>query len=156
MIDELFGELEYKLGFNGKTKISLFEKEWDLRLKINTDEDEIIKPSQRKVFSEYLENKDEIMNEVEDKIFDYYLSVFEEYRAMREEDKDKVAPIICDKNELAKLIEPITLLIDYDFEDGSAQRWGFVMETIWEPSHGLGVLIQNKEVTKVGYADVIL
>ncbi len=48
-----------------------------------------------------------------------------------------------------------TLVIRFDFEDG-IRRIGFLGECSWEVEHGLGVLIENEEVIKVGFQDIVI
>lgn len=157
MNDDLFGILIYDYGFEGKMSIKLFGKEWDIILQINTEEEEIA-DSQRNVYLQFVENKEEVLRDVENSIFEYYQDVFETYRNQISDDikGNLVAPKINSKYELAKLVKPESLIIDYDFEGKIPQRYGFIMEASWEPSHGLGVRIEKNKVVEVGFQDVIL
>lgn len=157
MNDELFGKLDYRLGYNGNSNIYLFNKNWQLRLKIKTAEDQKISENQRLAYRQFRDNEKSLCEEIEKKIYEYYLSVFQEYRDMLDEDeRDEITPIVSNEYEIARLVEPTTLMIDYDYKNGNPQRIGLIAEVSWEPSHGLGILIEDGSVTKVGYADVII
>lgn len=157
MIDEMFGSLTYDYGYEGKTSVDLFGISWEIMVQINADE-KVITDSQRNAYRKFLENESEVLNDVENSIFEYYEKVFESYRVQVSDlaQKDRIAPKINNKRELARIVEPVSLIIDYDFENKKPQRIGFIMETSWDPSHGLGVRIENNKVVEVGLQDVIL
>jgi len=155
--DYVFGTISYKNIWRGETSITFFEKTVNIDLYINGDEDEEISPIQRDSFVSFKENESRIVKEAEDKVYDYYLGVIEDYRAMQlsEELADKNTPRISSVKELAYLVQPISLLIDYDYHDGT-RRIGILCDCTWEPEHGVGISIVNEKVSKVGFQDIVL
>jgi len=151
--DELFGTIIYEDLWIGKTSITMFGICEKIDLCINGEE---ITSNQREAFFNFQSSMDRIMREAEESIFEYYLSNYEDYRAMYNSDKaDIMAPKISSVRELSRLVKPTGLLIIYDFEDG-IRRVGVLCDCTWEPEHGLGISIENENVIEIGFQDIIL
>lgn len=155
--DELFGEIVYEDLWIGTTEITMFGKNQKILLNIYGEENEEITSNQRDAFSQFKANMPNIVKESEDKIFEYYLENFEDYRAMQSnsEEVEKIAPKISSIEEMGKLVTPTSLLIRYDFEDG-IRRVGILCDCTWEREHGLGISIEDEKVVEIGLQDIIL
>lgn len=154
--DELFGEIFYEDLWLGKTEINMFGKAKEIILNIYGEEEKI-SLNQREAFSQFKANMFSIVKASEDKIFEYYLKNYEDYRAMQvsNEEVEKVAPKISSIAEWGELVTPTGLLVRYDFEDG-IRRVGILCDCTWEPEHGLGISIENEEVVEIGLQDIVL
>ncbi|MEK4112857.1 hypothetical protein ABIC86_002878 [Paenibacillus sp. DS2363] len=155
--DELFGKIVYEDLWIGTTEITIFGEKRKILLNIYGEENEEITPNQRDAFSQFKANMPSIVKESEDKILEYYLENFEDYRAMQSdsEEVEKIAPKISSIDELGRLVTPTGLLIRYDFEDG-IRRVGILCDCTWEQEHGLGIGVENEEVIEVGLQDIVL
>lgn len=97
-----------------------------------------------------------MITKIEDAIFDYYQEVYMEYRDMVGEDEaDKIAPIIENKEEMGKLVEPTQLTIRRVRKNG-IRRIGLLFNCTWEIEHGLAVKIEDEEIVEVGFQDIVL
>jgi len=154
--DELFGTIIFEDLWKGETSITMFGRAEKATLYINGEENNEITSNQRETFLNFQSNMDRIMSEAEASIFEYYQSIYEDYRAMSNSDEaDIVAPKISSERELSRLVKPTSLLIRYDFEDG-IRRVGVLCDCTWEPEHGLGISIENEKVIEIGFQDIVL
>ncbi|MCL1895894.1 MAG: hypothetical protein FWG03_05040 [Clostridiales bacterium] len=157
--DELFGPITLDGLWTGETSITFFGKRYTIMLEIYGDGDDEISPGQREAYSRFKADEDRIVKESEERIFEYYLEIFDDYRDMYLEDSEELAdeniPRISSAEELLELIEPASLLIRGDIGDGT-RRLGILFNCTWEPEHGLGVSILNEKIDEVGSQDVAL
>ncbi|CQR55775.1 hypothetical protein PRIO_3372 [Paenibacillus riograndensis SBR5] len=104
----------------------------------------------------FFRNMNELLMNAEDEILKYYLEVIEEYRErLGEKFADKMAPVISNKEELSKLIEPKRLLFPMVFDE-RVRQVGLLLESTWEPEHGLAVKFEDEKIVEVGYQDIVL
>lgn len=153
---ELFGEISYDLYWSGQQKIKMFEKEKVIILSIDGNEEGEFHDVQKEAYTNFVENMDDILTKVEEAIFDYYQEVHMDYREMvGENEADKVAPIIENKEELSQLVEPTQLIIRRVRKNG-VRRIGLLFNCTWEIEHGLAVKIENEGIVEVGFQDIVL
>lgn len=153
---ELFGEISYDLYWSGQQKIKIFGKEKVIILSIDGNEEGEFHDVQKEAYTNLVENMDDIMTKVEEAIFDYYQEVYMDYREMvREDESDKIAPIIENKEELGHLVEPTQLIIRR-VRKNRVRRIGLLFNCTWEMEHGLAVKIEDEEIVEVGFQDIVL
>ncbi|MCZ8496730.1 hypothetical protein O8X31_22850 [Priestia megaterium] len=95
--DELFGNLEYKNNFwRGKTTIKMFGVEKEILLSIDAYENTDCSNVQKEAFLSFIQDMENIKNETEKHIYDYYMENYEEYREMigNKLEADQVVPDI--------------------------------------------------------------
>ncbi|MGO4531476.1 hypothetical protein AB4Z30_20550 [Paenibacillus sp. 2TAF8] len=156
LIHELFGEISYDLYWSGQQKIKMFGKDIALILSVDGNEEGEFHFVQKEAYTNFIGNMDDIMTKVEAAIFEYYQEVYMEYREMVGEDEgDKIAPIIENKEELDRLIEPTQLIIRRVRKNG-VRRIGLLFNCTWEIEHGLAVKIEDEEIVEVGFQDIVL
>ncbi|WP_427182385.1 DUF6985 domain-containing protein [Paenibacillus sp. TC-CSREp1] len=153
---ELFGEISYDLYWSGQQKIKMFGKDKAIILSVDGNEEGEFQDVQKEAYTNFIGNMDDIMTKVEAAIFDYYQEVYMDYREMVGEDEaDKIAPIIENKEELDHLIEPTQLIIRRVRKNG-VRRIGLLFNCTWEIEHGLAVKIEDEEIVEVGFQDIVL
>jgi hypothetical protein len=153
---ELFGEISYDLYWSGQQKIKMFGKDKVIILSVDGNEEGEFHDAQKEAYTNLIGNMDDIMTKVEEAIFDYYQEVYMDYREMvGEEEADKIAPIIENKEELDHLIEPTQLIIRRVRKNG-VRRIGLLFNCTWEIEHGLAVKIEDEEIVEVGFQDIVL
>ncbi|WP_376740936.1 DUF6985 domain-containing protein [Listeria booriae] len=156
MNDDLFGEIEFDMYWSGKTSITMFGKKREVILSIDGEEDANFSPIQRKAYTNFMSNMDEIMDAVELDIFEYYEDNYEEYRDMAGEvEADKIAPEISTIEELGNLIIPTQLIVRRVRKNG-VRRIGLVCDCTWDTDNGVGVRIENEKAEEVDYQDIVL
>lgn len=153
---ELFGEISYDLYWSGQQKIKMFGKDKVIILSVDGNEEGEFHDAQKEAYTNLIGNMDDIMTKVEEAIFDYYQEVYMDYREMvGEEEADKIAPIIENKEELDHLIEPTQVIIRRVRKNG-VRRIGLLFDCTWEIEHGLAVKIEDEEIVEVGFQDIVL
>lgn len=154
--DELFGEITYDLYWSGKQKVKIFGQERIVILSIDGNEEGEFQGAQKEAYINFVGNMENMIMKIEDAIFDYYQESYVEYRDMVEEDvADKSAPIIENKEEMGKLVEPTQLIIRRVRKNG-IRRIGLLFNCTWEIEHGLAVKIEDEEIVDVGFQDIVL
>ncbi|MEK3919671.1 MULTISPECIES: DUF6985 domain-containing protein [Paenibacillus] len=153
---ELFGEISYDLYWSGQQKMKMFGKDKAIILSVDGNEEGEFHDAQKEAYTNLIGNMDDIMTKVEEAIFDYYQEVYMDYREMLgEEEADKIASIIENKEELDHLIEPTQLIIRRVRKNG-VRRIGLLFNCTWEIEHGLAVKIEDEEIVEVGFQDIVL
>ncbi|WP_376698074.1 DUF6985 domain-containing protein [Listeria booriae] len=148
--------MEFDMYWSGKTSITMFGKKREVILSIDGEEDANFSPIQRKAYTNFMSNMDEIMDAVELDIFEYYEDNYEEYRDMAGEvEADKIAPEISTIEELGNLIIPTQLIVRRVRKNG-VRRIGLVCDCTWDIDNGVGVRIDNEKVEEVDYQDIVL
>ncbi|MGP1906852.1 DUF6985 domain-containing protein [Metabacillus sp. JX24] len=156
--DELFGELEYKKNFwRGEMTIRLFNIEKKILLSVDAHEDAAFSNTQRDAFQHFIQVMNNIMSEVEKKVYKYYIENVEDYREMVGDDSQikKIAPKIDSLTGLADLVKPTELVVRKVRRNGK-KRLGFLCDVSWDIGDGLGIKIEDEVVEEVGYQDLVL
>ncbi len=152
--DELFGCLEYKYDWVGRCNINIFNQKWDVELAIEGEVKNGITMLQRETYNRFMEKQAEIMQKVEVAIFEYYQSICEEYRAMFEEKADRYAPKVEKVSDLASMVKPISVIIEYP--ELPKRKIALLFNTKWDIELGIGMRLVDEEVTFIGaQCDVI-
>ncbi|WP_438498472.1 DUF6985 domain-containing protein [Paenibacillus sp. IHBB 3054] len=153
---ELFGGITYDLYWSGKQKVKIFGEERSVILSIDGNEEGEFQGAQKEAYINFVGNMENMIMKIEDAIFDYYQESYVEYRDMVGEDvADKIAPIIENKEEMGKLVEPTQLIIRKVRKNGF-RRIGLLFNCTWEIEHGLAVKIEDEEIVEVGFQDIVL
>ena len=156
--DELFGKLEHKNNFwRGKTRIKMFGEEKEILLSIDAYENTDFSNVQKEAFLSFIQDMENIMNETEKHIYDYYIENYEEYREMigNKLEADQVVPNIHAVSNLKKLVEPAELMVRRVRKNGK-RRLGLLCNVCWDIENGIGVKIEDEVVEEVGYQDIVL
>lgn len=116
-----------------------------MTLSIDADDDAEFEDAQIIAYKFFIRNMNELLMNAENEILKYYLEVIEEYRErLGEKFADKMAPVISNKEELSKLIEPKRLLFPMVFDE-KVRKVGLLLECTWEPEHGLAVKFEDEK-----------
>jgi hypothetical protein len=156
--DELFGELEYKKNFwRGEMTIRMFNVEEKILLSVDAHEDADFSNTQRDAFRHFIQDMNNIMNEVEKQVYEYYIENVDEYREMLgdESQANKIAPKVDSLTALADLVKPTELIVRRVRRNGK-RRLGLLCDVSWEIEDGLGIKIEDEVVEEVGYQDIVL
>ncbi|AXI29759.1 hypothetical protein CIB87_12325 [Priestia megaterium] len=156
--DELVGKLENKNNFwRGKTTIKMFGVEKEILLSIDAYENTDFSNVQKEAFLSFIQDMENIMNETEKHIYDYYMENYEEYREMiaNKSEADQVVPNIYSVSDLKKLVEPAELIVRRVRKNGK-RRLGLLCDVSWDIENGIGIKMEDEGVEEVGYQDIVL
>lgn len=153
MKNEIFGELTYHYGWNGNGQVILEQKVFPLSIHLEADENQSIDKFQYKAYQEYLKNQQKIWDEAIKKIYCYYLEEIEEYREMFEEDADTFAPYIDSVPTVVSLITPVSLVFP---RKNKFLDFGILLECTWDCEAGIGIILKNNKIIKIGAQDIVL
>ena len=116
-------------------------------------ETEPLKEEEIKLIDWLLENHEEQANAVTAAILAEYPTIRRSYLdAYGDEDVDDILPEISSVDELKKLIGLYNVNI-HQVSKNSIPYVGYEFGCAWDDEHGLGILIHEKRMIKVGYAD---
>jgi hypothetical protein len=163
MIDEVFGEIEYDedTGYTGHTTLTLGGTEQTVEVLIGCDDDEEISQFQRDAFEALLKGWDEMQHKIASAILEYYNE--EEKGAYGPEDEAEFEswwPDIDTEKELLKKIHLDSIVIgsEYVMESYGKNPLYVLFNRDWggedTEDNGVAVLIEDGEVTEVGYKDI--
>ncbi|MGL4572874.1 MAG: DUF6985 domain-containing protein [Clostridium sp.] len=146
IVDSVFGKIEKnKWDYSKKDKIKIFKKEVLVNLKVYCEDvDEGINDAQRESYKQLKEEVD--FSKIEKGIYEYYLSVYEEYRLMDSENKDEIAPIINSVDEVSKLVNLTSIFIS---EDEDVPSVNLMFTCTWDIESGVGVKLINGEIEAI-------
>lgn len=142
MEDPTFGNLTFDQTWNRTLEWEFLGQQFEVELIVEgNDENEAIAPEQREAFAQL----SEVTPRVEQGIFDYYFEILDDFRSRFQTDVDTRMPIIKDKSELLKIINPTGII----FPSVLVARQlsiGFLFECSWDPEEGLGVLLRDGKI----------
>lgn len=153
MNDKVFGELKYDLFWSKQIVVQFDEKDVEITLMIDGDDDGLFEDEQYQTYNALMEKWPKIHNDVQLAILNYY------------EEKRHELGYDVDKNEHYPPIESTTQLLSHITITGLMIPWpgGFEYNTVgltfdctWDVENGIGVLILDSEVSEVGYQDSVM
>ena len=153
MLDNIFGELEYDFLWEGKTTITMFDKQYEIGLGINGEEEDGIQEIQKESYINFKNKESEIMNNVCDKVYEYYKYICE-YEPERIDPGalDKL-PVVSNCMDMKDLVTPIKICIP---ELDDEREIDILFDCVWDFDLGMGVRIVNENVTLVGVQNDVL
>lgn len=154
--DKVFGHLKYDCDWERMYSITMFNKETEVYLSITGEEDEEIQETQRNAFLQFEANKNRIIKNSEEKLFEYYIQNYEKLVDKVSDDKiEEVLPKISTIEELGKIIEPTMIVFQRNF-DNNINKFGIALGCEWDDEAGLGIKFKNGDIVEVGPDDIIL
>lgn len=151
--DDVFGEIQFKTMWYKKYKYTMYEKVFEIDLLIQGEEDQAPSEFQKAAYSEFCKKKDVLQEEMERKIFDYYQSVYEEYRDMFEDDADLYAPLIDSPEQLKGFVKPQSVMIPKQKEK---RIINILFKTKWDLEMGIGIQLVDENISIVGVQSDVL
>lgn len=162
MFDEVFGEvtLDYD-EYVAKKEIIFFGEKLKIDVYIKVDEDETIKPIQCDAYEALMQNWEELQHKIADAILEYYNE--KEKEAYGPDDEEEIAewwPDIDSEEELVNRIHLDTIIVpaDYIMEIKGENPVFILFNCDWGgediEDNGVAVLIEDGDVSEVGYKDI--
>lgn len=158
MFDEVFGEMMFDCGYTIKKKIVFFGENREIEVQIDADEGEEIVQAQRDAFEALMRNQEEMQQRIAAAILRYYNE--EEKGAYGPDDPIEFAkwwPDIESEEEMISKIHLDSIIIpsEYIMEGKGENPVYLLFSRDWGgedfEDNGVAVLIEDGEVTEVGY-----
>lgn len=141
--DPVFGQMSYKHRWYKLDTISLFETEWSISIVAKAYSGKLITDQQRDSYKRFLDESNEIADNVSALIIKYINSNCEELAATWAGSR-----MVNDAKDLIGIVRPTSLLFK---QDGTAL---FLFDCVWDEEHGLAV--QLFPAYEVGSQDAFL
>ncbi len=162
MYDEVFGEMEYDYGYVAKKKITFMGESQDVDVLIDCEEEEEIKQVQRDAYEALMQNWEEMQHKITIAILEFYNEEEKYSYGPDEEDEEYEEwwPDIDSEEEMAKKIhlDGIVIQADYLMEMNGENPIYVLFNRDWGgedyDDNGVAVLIEDGEVSEVGYKDI--
>lgn len=161
MFDEVFGEVILDYDYVAKKNIIWAGNNQEVEIRIAVDEDEKISQVQRDSFEALMQNWDEMQCKIATAILRYYNE--EEKGAYGPDDEDEYAewwPDINNEDELVEKLHLDSIVIqeEYLMESNGENPIYVLFNRDWGgedlDDNGVAVLIEDGEVSEVGYKDI--
>lgn len=150
--DKIFGKLEYDYGWFGSYTILLFDKEIQLSLSVEGDDDSDFETGQYDAFNTFTKKlNDELYLNLLNKVLDYYNNRRNElgYNIESNEHYPEI-------NTIDILLNHITfsfINVMYDRNDDK-RRIGIGFDCTWDSENGVGITLIDEEIENIGYQDI--
>lgn len=151
--DPVFGELEYEYGWSRDTIIRFFEKESEISLMIDGEEDGEFDERQYMAYQTFMQNWEDLQPSLLQAILDYYK--LERKQLGYDNELNENYPLIKTPDQILEMITLDGIVVPYaDIFEG--RDIGITFNCTWDTENGLGIRLINEKVTKVGYQDVAI
>jgi hypothetical protein len=148
--DTVFGELEYTTFWKGYKKISFFNREADIALMIDGEDDGIFSEGQYNAYTTLLNNWDNIQRDLATSILDYYIKTRIGLGYAIEENEDY--PEVESEEQIIAMITIVGITVPYEgIFDG--RTVGIAFDCTWDAENGVGVLLVDEKIIRIGYQD---
>lgn len=136
--------------------VNFIGKQCSIKIIVDGEPDiEEFETEQVQVLNFLKDNLNELLLQVEIKIFDYYQINQQEFSSHFPNSKRmESTPILSSLSELGNLLNFESIIVPFCFDPGSIE-FGLAFDCSWDPSHGLGVLYKNFQFSKIGTFDII-
>lgn len=151
--DLVFGEIEYEYIWSKNITIKFVDKENEISLMINGDEDGEFEEEQYIAYKSLMEKWDYIQDNILDSILNYYKE--KRHELGYDIEKNEAYIPIETKEELLKNIVLTGIIIPYSgVYDG--RESGVTFDCTWDKENGIGVYLVDEKVIEVGYQDIVM
>lgn len=161
MFDEVFGEVVFDYGYVAKKEITFFGNTQEVEIHIGGEEGVEIAQAQRDAYEALMQNWEEMQHKVATAILEYYNE--DEKGAYGPDEEDEFAewwPDIDSEDELVEKLHLDTIIIqeEYLMEMNGENPVYILFDRDWGgedlDDNGVAVLIEDGEVSEVGYKDM--
>lgn len=151
--DKVFGELEFDYVWSKDMSIEFLGKEVDVALTVDGGKDGVFSEKQYASFNSFIDNWEQIQQSILQPILDYYIA--KRHELGYDVEFNENYPLI---ETTEQLIEKINLV---GISVPTAKRFegryiGVAFDCSWDDENGLGILLVDEKINKVGYQDVTM
>ncbi len=149
--DKVFGQLEYEFQWFGEKRFDFNGSENIITLAVYGEEDEEFSAKQYESYTKLLDSWSEIQKSVIDRGLSYYIDLRK--KLGYEVQENEHYPKIESKDDFLKHIEFVGITI-FAAKKLDGRYVGLTFDCSWDEENGLGFLLINEKVEKIGYQDV--
>jgi len=151
--DAVFGKIFYDGSWYRKFKINFFNKEINIELIIDGDEDAEFEVEQYEAYKALMDNWPEIHTRFLEPILKYYIN---ERKGLGYDTNNNVNyPQIDTVEQLLEHIALLGIVVPYAGLYGEGRSIGISFDCTWDDENGVGLRLFNEQVVEVGGQDVV-
>lgn len=136
--------------------MTFFGKDFEIALYIKGKIDKDIEQVKRDTYTQFKQKEKELIEQMEDAIYNHYQEEFEECRNRFEEYADEWATIITKKEELANLVTLEYIVIDENCKNATDREISFLFNVTWDIEEGIGIQLINEKIDIFGCQGEVL
>lgn len=144
--DAVFGDLEYDFGWTRYTTIAFCGKEAEIVFIVDGDEGFLDK--QYAAYKAFMEHWGSIQQSILQPVLDYYNQNYDP-------GLDSSCPVLQTTGQLLEAIRLIGITVPH-LERPEGRYIGLTFDCRWDPENGLGILLRNEKLDRIGFQDVAL
>ncbi|EJR97464.1 DUF6985 domain-containing protein [Bacillus mycoides] len=151
--DAVFGELEYDYVWFKDTNVEFCGKEVEISLSISGEEDGKFLEKQYIAYNSFIQNWEQLQHDILQPLLDYYKQ--KRYELGYDDTFNENYPLIETIDQLLDRISLVGISVLYT-KSLEGRYIGLSFDCTWDTENGLGILLINEEVDRVGYQDVAM
>ncbi|MGE6230385.1 DUF6985 domain-containing protein [Paenibacillus chitinolyticus] len=151
--DPIFGELEYDYAWFKDTVIEFCGKQFEISLSVSGEKDGKFLEKQYIAYQSFIKNWEQIQQNILQSLLDYYIQ--KRHELGYDVSFDENYPLIETIDQLLERISLVGVSVLYT-KSLEGRYIGLSFDSTWDEENGLGVLLINEEVARVGYQDVAM
>lgn len=152
--DKVFGKLSYELFWTRKYDLPYFGQTQKFELIVQCYEDKAINDFQRASFVNFEEHKERYVRQAEAAIYEYYLSVCDDYRDMYgPENADALSPVITEVSQLKSILKPG--IVVFPGNSKGKNVFGIGYECSWDAGNGVAVKFIDGLIVDVDFQHIL-
>jgi hypothetical protein len=151
--DAVFGELEYNYTWSKDITIEFCGKEYEIALMVDGDEDGNFYTEQYEAYTSFMQNWNQIQQNILQPILDYYME--KRHELGYDTGFNENYPLIETTEQLLEKIRLVGIVVSYpgSFE---GRDIGLTFDCTWDEENGVGLRLIDEKVDEVGYQDVAI
>lgn len=151
--DAVFGKLEYDYAWFKDTVIEFCGKQFEITLSVSGEKDGKFLEKQYIAFQEFTKKWEQIQQSILQPLLDYYTQ--KRHELGYDVSFNENYPLIETTYQLLERISLVGISVLYT-KSLEGRYIGISFDSTWDEENGLGVLLINEEVARVGYQDVAI
>lgn len=136
--DKVFGMMEYVYSWESTEEISVFGKDYDIRVVAEAYSGQEILDVQRDAYKKYKENFPKYVMQIPEILLDYYKSNYDTI-SERVEIPEKISVRNINKELIVKLIKIRTIYFD------RKGAFGWLCDCAWDNEHGISIILSDEK-----------
>ena len=151
--DAVFGELEYDYIWFKDTSIEFCEKEFEISLSVSGEKDGGFLEKQYIAYQSFIKKWEQIQQDILQPLLDYYEQ--KRHELGYDVTFNKNYPLIETIDQLLERISIVGISVLYT-KSLEGRYIGLSFDCTWDEENGLGLLLINEEIARVGFQDVAM
>ncbi|SFD38209.1 hypothetical protein SAMN04488168_1367 [Bacillus sp. 491mf] len=151
--DAVFGELEYDYVWFKDTNVEFCGKEVEISLSVSGEKDGKFLKKQYIAYNSFIQNWKKLQHDILQPLLDYYKQ--KRHELGYDDTFNENYPLIETIDQLLDRISLVGISVLYT-KSLEGRYIGLSFDCTWDTENGLGILLINEKVARVGYQDVAM